>query len=620
MIRILTVSAAMCVIALGQQWRTMMPPQRRENDPIYLSPQSLAVDGQAKKLYIAAATSPRLIVLDLESEGVIERIAVPAPATGLAVMPDGGGLYLTTGGPEGKVYAMDIASGLSKLVAEVGHSPCCPVLSSDGKRLYVCSQYDNAITVVDIPSKKVSDTIAVEREPIAAGLTPDGDTLVVANHLPEGPADVQHVAAAISIIDTKAGQVTATIRLPNGAIDLGGLCISGDGRYAYVTHILARHHLPTTQIERGWINTNALSIIDIDKQQWLNTVLLDDVDRGAANPWGIQCTDDDKHLVVALAGTHELCIIDRQGLHAKLDKVAGGQRVSPVASSPEEVRNDLSFLVDLKRRVKLEGNGPRGLALCGTRAFAAEYFTDSLAIVDITKTKHANVKSVPLQWRQRLTEERRGEMLFHDATICFQQWQSCVSCHPSDGRADALNWDLLNDGIGNPKNTKSLLFAHMTPPVMSLGVREDAKVAVRAGIQRIQFAVRPEEEAEAIDTYLKSLRPMPSPYLVDGEYSDSAKRGEEVFKQAGCMRCHHGPMYTDLKPYNVGTRAALDRKDTFDTPTLLEVWRTGPYLHDGRAVTIEELFTKYNRDDKHGQTSNLTPEQIHDLAQYVLTR
>ena len=50
--------------------------------------------------------------------------------------------------------------------------------------------------------------------------------------------------------------------------------------------------------------------------------------------------------------------------------------------------------------------------------------------------------------------ERKGEMLFNDAQLCFQGWQSCASCHPADARADGLNWDLLNDGIGNPKNVK----------------------------------------------------------------------------------------------------------------------------------------------------------------------
>src|SRR5204862_1447522 len=93
------------------------------------------------------------------------------------------------------------------------------------------------------------------------------------------------------------------------------------------------------------------------------------------------------------------------------------------------------------------------------------------------------------------TTVRKGEKLFNDGLLSFQGWLSCASCHGPDGRVDGLNWDLLNDGIGNPKNTKSLLLAHRTPPAMSQGVREDAEEAVRAGIRHILFAERPDRDA-----------------------------------------------------------------------------------------------------------------------------
>ena len=57
---------------------------------------------------------------------------------------------------------------------------------------------------------------------------------------------------------------------------VNGVCVSPDGRYAYVTHILGRYQLPTTQLERGWMNTNALSVIDVATQKLVNTVLIDD--------------------------------------------------------------------------------------------------------------------------------------------------------------------------------------------------------------------------------------------------------------------------------------------------------------------------------------------------------
>src|SRR5262249_39044459 len=141
------------------------------------------------------------------------------------------------------------------------------------------------------------------------------------------------------------------------------------------------------------------------------------------------------------------------------------------------------------------------------------------------------------------------------AQLCFQGWQSCASCHDADGRTDALNWDLLNDGVANPKNTRNLLRAHQSGPAMALGVRTNAQAAVRAGIHHILFTEQSEEVAEAIDAYLKSLQPVPSPHLVNGVLSSSAQRGEQLFKstQTGCAVCHPPPLFTDGKGHDVGT-------------------------------------------------------------------
>ncbi|UCF17239.1 MAG: c-type cytochrome, partial [Phycisphaerales bacterium] len=360
-------------------------------------------------------------------------------------------------------------------------------------------------------------------------------------------------------------------------------------------------------------------IIDVPNKKYINTVLLDDVDLGAANPWGVACSADGKYVCVTIAGTHQLAVIDRAKLHDKVDRAGRGEKVSDATSSADDVPNDLSFLVTLKRRLKLTGNGPRGLAIIGTKAYVAEYFTDSLGVVDIDPEIRPRAKSIPLGPKTAVGIVRQGEIFFHDAELCFQKWQSCASCHPGDARSHALNWDLMNDGLGNPKNTKSLLLAHKTPPSMGLGVRSDAEAAVRAGIRHIQFAVRPEEDAVAIDEYLKALKPAPSPHLVKGKLSRSAKRGRKLFESTGCASCHTGEHYTDLKKHDLGIGKWLDVGKSYDTPTLIEVWRTAPYLYDGRAATIEDMLTKHNLDDKHGKTSDLTDEQIKDLAEFVLS-
>ena len=446
-------------------------------------------------------------------------------------------------------------------------------------------------------------------------VTPDGRSVYVLNLLPNDRSDADDVAAAVTVIDTATNQPTE-IRLPNGSSSVRGICISPDGKYAYVVHVLSRYTMPTTQLDRGWMNTNALSILDAANRKLVNTVLLDDVDLGAAVPWGVATTADGKTICVSHSGTHELSVIDAAGLMAKLSKAVAA-----------DVPNELSFLVGVRERIKLPGNGPRGLAIVGSTAYVADYFTDTLDIVDFGQgVPHSadtppRIASIALGPKPQWSVARRGESLFHDATVCFQHWQSCASCHP-DARVDGFNWDLMNDGLGNPKNTRNMLMVHRSAPAMALGVRESAEAGVRAGITHILFAVRPEADAKAMDEYLKGLKPTPSPHLIDGKLSEAAERGKQIFfdPKVGCAECHPVPLYTDMKIHDVGSRGKYDKPgDKFNTPRLIEAWRTAPYMHDGRYVDMKELLTKGNRDAKHGNTHGLSDKDIDDLVEFVLS-
>lgn len=584
-------------------------------DSAFLSPGALLL-GPAG-LYVAEQDAEQVAVFDPQKGAVTATWDMPGPVTGMVLTPDGAALLATIGQPKGLLAVVDATSGKVRRVA-VGHTPTGVAVSPDGRTAYVCNRFNNSISVVDLASLKETARIAVLREPIACVLTPDGQRLFVANHLPVGRADRDYTGAVVSVIDTKAATVSAALALPNGSTGVRGLCLSPDGAFVYVTHILARYQLPTTQLERGWMNTNGLSILDAAKAAYVNTVLLDDVDLGAANPWGVACTADGASLLVTHAGTHELSVIDRAALHAKLDKVAKGERVSQVSATAEDVPNDLSFLVGIRRRLALAGNGPHGVQAVDKKAYVTEYFSDSLGVVNLDPEVVHRPTSLPLGPAREATPERVGERNFNDATMCFQHWQSCASCHP-DGRADALNWDLLNDGMGNPKQTKSLLLATRTPPVMVTGVRDTAETAVRTGMRFIQFSVRPEEDLKPIDAYLRAMAPVPSPYLEDGDLSKAAKRGRKVYEKAGCAQCHPGPLYTDLKKYNVGLGIDRHQDTAFDTPALVEAWRTAPYLYDGRAASAQDLLTTCNPSDSHGRTSELTEKERADLIEFMLS-
>jgi len=70
----------------------------------------------------------------------------------------------------------------------------------------------------------------------------------------------------------------------------------------------------------------------------------------------------------------------------------------------------------------------------------------------------------------------------------------------------------------------------------------------------------------------------------------------------------------------VGTQRSFDKPtDKFYTPTLIEIWRTAPYLHDGSAVTIRDVLTTRNLSGKHGDAKDLSPAEIDDLCEYVMS-
>jgi DNA-binding beta-propeller fold protein YncE len=594
-----------------------------------LSPTAIVATANGETIFVAAATANKILLVDAATGKTKGSAAVAASPIGLALTPGDRLLIVTSAGPESRVSVLDTATLKMVRSFAAGHNAQAPVLSRDGKTLFVCNRFNNEIAFIDFDSGKTVKRVPVLREPVAQALTLDGKYLLVANHIHGGRSDLNVVASCVSVIDVAAARLVKNIDLPNGSGLLRGIALSPDGKFAAVTHLLSRFHLPTTQIERGWINNNAISIIDVESLDRLNTVLLDNIDSGAANPWAVAWNADGKRLLVTHAGTHEVSVIDAPALLAKLarmpkEKDPNAKVDYTVASRiAADVPNDLAFTVGLRQRVKLppSDRGPRALAIVGARAYVANYFSDTLSRFDFNCDR-PQVESLTLGPKAEMTAVRKGEFYFNDATICFQGWQSCASCHSSDARVDGLNWDNLNDGIGNPKNVKSMLLAHQTPPSMALGVRADAYVSVRAGIKNSLFTVQPEEVAASIDEYLKSLKPEASPYLENGKLSPAARRGKNMFdsERVGCTECHKPPLFTDLKLHDIGTRSQYDKPtDKFDTPTLVEIWRSAPYLHDGSAATVRDVLTNRNGPGKHGDVRGLTPSQIDDLVAYVMS-
>lgn len=577
--------------------------------PIYRSPLDVALSPSAKTLYVSDHTAGQVVAVNVDSGITDASVSVKTP-TGIAVAPDGASVYVASKDND-QVIALDPVTLKNKQAVAVRRAPAGLTISPDGSILYACEQFANTVAAIDTYTMKVIDRYRVTREPRFAALA-DDKTLIVANQLPDGSNLDDDLGACVDIIDLSTKRSTK-VQLARGATDVGQVVVSADGKYAFVIHVLARWLVPPTQLDRGWIATNALTVIDIASRTRLNTCLIDDLDRGAANGYGLALSPDGQTLYTTQAGTNETQIINVDKL---IKLMAEWPKDSAVA-----LEDDLTavYRAQVRKRVQTGGIGPRGVTAGMSAVYIANYFSGDISCMDPQTGKV--LKKISIGNQPAADDTRQGEIYFNSALACFQQWQSCATCHP-DARTDGLAWDLLNDGIGNPKNAKSMLLSDQTPPVMAHGVRDNMDVAIAAGFKYIQFHVPTQEELDTVHVYLKTLVPERSPYLrPDGTLTASAKRGKVIFNdpKVGCATCHPEPLFTDLQAYSTDTLGPYDVRDDFDTPTLIEVWRTAPYLHDGSVVEMEDVFIDRNKEDKHGVTSHLTRREMRDLVEYVLS-
>ena len=550
--------------------------------------------GDAGQVILSCRGDKSLKITDPQGRQVVKTIPLQQTPTG--VIAKEGKAYVSCFDTRGEIVTVDLKEGKIVNTVPVGAGAEAPAWSKEEDKIFVCNRFAGTVSEVDVKNGKVTREVKVLREPSKVVVSPDGKYLFVANALPAQRADVDYVACCVSVIDLASFQKVKDIRLENGSNALRGATLSPDGKYLFVSHNLGRFTVPTSQLQQGWMNTNAMSVVDVASLEFKGAVLLDEPERGAAGVWGVECTPG--YLIVSHSGTHEISVIDYPELIKKFeaypDKMA--------------LNYDLHFLYGIRERIALKGNGPRNFIVRDQEVIVPMFFSDDLNRYDLN-TKQ--LSEVALNPGRQETMAQKGERIFNDAAFCFQNWQSCNGCHPGDARTDGMYWDLMNDGVGNSKNCKSLLLSLETPPCMISGIRANAHVANRAGFKYIQFMELKEEDAACVDAYVASLKPVPSPYLVDGELSEKAKKGRKVFERLKCDACHSGPYYTDMKMHRIGED--IEFEQGWDTPTLIEVWRTAPYLFDGRAATMEEVFGVY----KHGVDKKLSKTDLDALVEYV---
>ncbi|MDR2346746.1 MAG: c-type cytochrome [Planctomycetaceae bacterium] len=595
------------------------------------SPTALAAIREGTIVLVSLRDINSVGVIDTLQNKFVRYIPVGNLPHGITVSQDEKYLYVTSGEYYGQVQIIDIDSGTILKESQAGHTPVGITITPDGQRLFVCNRFSGDVYEYTLPTLSILRRIKVIREPTAIAVSPDGKRIFVANSQPNGlnnypdqPDKKPDVAAEISIINTENGE-TENLRLPKGSCNINGICVAQNGNYVYLTHLISQYWNSTDKLDSGQMNINAISFINLKElteknNRQLITITLDDQELGAANPYGI--TTNEQQIFITTAGTDELIVIDKELLHKKINETITNDLSTNLSTNFSiNLSANFTFLNGIKRRIKLSGKGARSIVSAGQKVFVGLFFSDTIQRLDFNDCSEISLSEISIGKKtDELSLQRAGEMYWNDAALCYQQWQSCASCHP-DARITAMNWDLLHDGADNPKNTKSLILSHQTPPTMWLGDRRHAMQCTRTGFRFIMFQTPLREPCFAIDEYIKTLKPVMSPYLADGKLSAKAERGKKLFndKKTGCNSCHSGQYFTDLKMYDVGSEDQYCNQKLFDTPTLIEVWRTAPYMHDGRYKSIKDVLKKGKHGKENGNLEQLTDSQLDDLAEYVLS-
>ena len=236
-----------------------------------------------------------------------------------------------------------------------------------------------------------------------------------------------------------------------------------------------------------------------------------------------------------------------------------------------------------------------------------------------------------------------GRKLFFEKRLSADVSVSCATCHEparafADNRTLAVGVHgrvgkrhspaLINRGYGRMyfwDGRADTLEAQVLLPIsdpneMDLPIEEALKRLREDKSYRTAFEtvfarpVSADDLARALATYVRSIRSDESPYnrFVAGDTSaltEEQQRGREVFNRSACGACHREPLFTDERFWNTGvawnpetgysdagrydvSKSERDR-GSFKTPTLREVARTAPYMHDGSLATLADVVEFY---------------------------
>jgi YVTN family beta-propeller protein len=621
-------------------------------EPEYLNPVDLAISRDGRTLYVVCSGDDMVREVDLSSSKppatparpnagsktdpsitpparVVRQVKVGHRPRNIALSPDGRTLYVSNEWSD-TISEIDAANFTVRRTLPAGWGPGGLTTDRAGKTLYVANGIGNDISVFDLRRGGETKRLATERYPHLVVLSKDGRFVYVSNILPHLSPYDQPPVSELTAIDTRTQTVAERILLP-GVIELRQIAEAPArlGGYLLVPFMRPKNLNPLVRVEQGGMLTHGVAVVQpagrsAHNNNQVTEVLLDDIDYYYAGSYGAAFTPDGSVALVTSSEARVVSLIDTARLQKRLHQV-------PAAELANRLDSAQTFVV---RRLAT-GDDPQDIVVSpdGRYAYIANRLDDSLTVVDVPHRRIAG--TVDLGGPKVITPLRHGERLFHDASYCFQGQFACATCHP-EKHLDGLAWNLETPKLGWDRvANRTLRGIAETAPYKWNGHNPDLET--QCGWRIAKFLFRSEGfstlELKDLVAFEKSIPLAPNRHLApDGQLTEAQERGRQIFFRTmtndgkeipvedRCDTCHPANShYTSKTSFDVGTAAKFDTSGLFDTPQLDRVYQDAPYLHDGEALSLEEIWTLFNNYDQHGVTSDMNKNQLNDLIEFLKT-
>ena len=377
----------------------------------------------------------------------------------------------------------------------------------------------------------------------------------------------------LAVVDCEAGVISSEHELP--VHNIRDIAVGRDGRiYLTCQRLNPKGYADYEDIHWGILIENEVLAISADSfinprgegELHPERISLGGPGEGAGDPGSIFATAE--QLVVSLAGTDELAIVDRVGVREV--RVPVGRR--PISITHDETTN---------------------------RAYVVNSLSDSVSIVDLTDNRLLDTISLGPSPSPGLVE--RGEIAFFSAKLSHESWMSCQSCH-TDGHTNNGLADTLGDGdFGAAKRVPTLRGVWSTGPWAWNGSQHLLHGQVQKSVSStMRSAESTEELITDLTAYVTKLERPPSVAVARGEgpHPTVEYKARELFESAGCSACHNGfTSYTTDDTFDVGLSDAHGNSQ-FNPPSLSGVSQRDRLFHDGRARSVEDVLIRFSHPSK----------------------